>query len=383
MRRRQVIPLAILFASSLSMGACDDFAPSSNHAATAHAGTAPTPSPAAAPTGQAMADSVPPAVSAPPLDPPTVAASTNSRAQSIEAASFSQGPVGKGPSDLMIKVEVLLDRARFSPGVIDGRPGGNVTHALAAFEAARGLAGHGALDGEVIDALTKADGGPVTQDYVITADDEKGPFLGVIPKDMVALSKLKAVSYADSVQELAEKFHMSQGLLRALNPNADFTVAGTSILVVRPASPTLPTAVARLEVDKAANQVRAFDAGGKIVAVYPATVGSTERPAPTGAWAVKAVAPNPDYTYDPKRLTFGDTSKGVLTIPPGPNNPVGSTWIALTKETYGIHGSPDPNLIGKTASHGCVRLTNWDAATLGRAVKKGTPVVFVGETTKT
>lgn len=384
MRRRQVIPLAILLASSLSMGACDDFAPSSSRAAAAPAGTAPAPSPPAAPTGQAMADIAPPAVTAPPLDPPTAAtASTNPRAPSIEAASFSQAPVGRGPSDLMIKVEVLLDRARFSPGVIDGRPGGNVTHALAAFEAAHGLAGRGALDGEVIDALTKADGGPVTQDYVITADDEKGPFLGVVPKDMVALSKLKAVGYADPVQELAEKFHMSQGLLRALNPDVDFTAAGTSILVVRPASPTLPTAVARLEVDKEANQIRAFDAGGKIVAVYPATVGSTERPAPTGALAVKAVATNPDYTYDPKRLTFGDTSKGVLTIPPGPNNPVGSTWIALTKETYGIHGSPDPNLIGKTASHGCVRLTNWDAATLGRAVKKGTPVVFVGQTTKT
>ena len=146
-------------------------------------------------------------------------------------------------------------------------------------------------------------------------------------------------------------------------------------------SSALQTA-ARVEVDKALNQVRALDAGGKLLAVFPATVGSTERPAPDGVWAVKTVVANPNYSYDPKRLTFGDASKGVMTVPPGPNNPVGSTWIALTKETYGIHGTPDPTRIGKTASHGCVRLTNWDAAALGRAVKKGTPVVFVGLETK-
>jgi lipoprotein-anchoring transpeptidase ErfK/SrfK len=99
-------------------------------------------------------------------------------------------------------------------------------------------------------------------------------------------------------------------------------------------------------------------------------------------WAVKSVTPNPDYTYDPKRLTFGNKAGGVLTIKPGPNNPVGSTWIALTVETYGIHGAPDPTEIGKNASHGCVRLTNWDAATLGKAVAKGVPVSFVGETSK-
>jgi lipoprotein-anchoring transpeptidase ErfK/SrfK len=115
-----------------------------------------------------------------------------------------------------------------------------------------------------------------------------------------------------------------------------------------------------------------------LLAVYPATVGSTERPAPDGEWAVRTVAPNPTYTYDPSRLTFGKTEQGKLTIKPGPNNPVGSTWIDLTKDTYGIHGTPDPRQVGKTASHGCVRLTNWDARQLGAAVKKGAVVAFVG-----
>jgi len=135
-------------------------------------------------------------------------------------------------------------------------------------------------------------------------------------------------------------------------------------------------------VDKAVGQVRALGADGAVLGAFPATVGSTERPAPSGQWSVKTVVHDPDYSYDPKRLTFGDRSQGALRVAPGPNNPVGSTWIALTKETYGIHGAPDPTKVGKTASHGCVRLTNWDAATLGRAVTKGTPVVFLGQTSK-
>ena len=130
-------------------------------------------------------------------------------------------------------------------------------------------------------------------------------------------------------------------------------------------------------MDKTTRQVRAFG-GETLLAVYPATVGSTERPAPSGDWAVRTLAPNPTYTYDPSRLTFGKASQGKLTIQPGPNNPVGSTWIDLTKDTYGIHGTPDPRLVGKAASHGCVRLTNWDVRQLSRSVKKGTVVAFVG-----
>jgi lipoprotein-anchoring transpeptidase ErfK/SrfK len=140
--------------------------------------------------------------------------------------------------------------------------------------------------------------------------------------------------------------------------------------------------VASIHVDKAHNQLTARDAAGTIVAVYPATVGSSERPAPKGTWAVRTTAPAPSYTFDPSRLTFKTKGGGneKLTIKPGPNNPVGSTWIDLTRDTYGIHGSPDPRLIGKVASHGCVRLTNWDAHELAAAVKPGTKVVFSGST---
>jgi len=194
---------------------------------------------------------------------------------------------------------------------------------------------------------------------------------------MADQAKLPHLGYTAPIQALAAKFHMDQALLRSLNPGVDFTVAGTRIVVVRPGEAALP-AVARVEVDKSADEVRAYDGGGKLVAAFPATVGSTERPAPSGELAVRFVVANPTYTYDPSRLTFGKAAGGKLTLQAGPNNPVGSTWIELSVETYGIHGAPDPTEIGKTASHGCVRLTNWDAAALGRAVKKGTPVVFVG-----
>jgi lipoprotein-anchoring transpeptidase ErfK/SrfK len=203
-----------------------------------------------------------------------------------------------------------------------------------------------------------------------------GPFQPDIPKDdYEAMAKLPALSYGSLAEALAERFHMDETLLRALNPGPDFATAGASIVVTAVGPDKLAGKVARIEIDKARGQVRVFDDKSVQLAVYPATVGSTERPAPTGEWAVNTVAPAPTYTYDPSRLTFGKP-KGKLTIQPGPNNPVGSTWIDLTKDTYGIHGTPDPSKIGKTESHGCVRLTNWDAAELAKLVKPGVTVEF-------
>ena len=381
MPARQVSILCAALAIGGLLAACDDFKPKSDAASGTPAAPASAPAPAVqaadALAAPASADVPAAAVAQTPLAP-APAGSSDPRAAPIESSVFSGAPRGAAQSPLLIKVEVLLDRAHFSPGVIDGKGGANLRRALAAFEQARGLQGAGALTKADVDALTASDSGPITQDYVITPDDEKGPFIGALPSGFVAQAKLTHLGYLNPLQELSEKFHMDPALIKALNPGADLTVAGTRILVVRPGSGDLSTPVARIEVDKPANQLRALDGGGKIVAVFPATVGSTERPAPSGQWAVKSVTSNPNYVYDPSRLTFGPAEKGKLTIQPGPNNPVGTTWIALTKETYGIHGSPDPTRVGKTASHGCVRLTNWDAAALGRAVKKGVPVVFVG-----
>ncbi len=369
MRPRQAFPSVVLTVLAVTAYGCDNAQPKSAAPATAVA-TTPTPSPAV--------------TSTPPVQPTTTTpAATSPMAQAFETAQPGGAPptTSTAPIPVLLRTEVLLDRAHFSPGVVDGRPGGNLTNALAAYRKAHGLADAPDIDAATLSALTAGDKGAVTQTYVITADDEAGPFIGHVPAGFVAQSKLAKLGYVDVVQELAAKFHMSQPLLKTLNPGVDFTKVGTSLVVIQPGSAPLPQ-VARIEVDKAANQVRAFDTGGKILAVFPATVGSTERPAPSGQWAVVSATPDPYYTYDPSKLTFGPKSKGKLTIKPGPNNPVGTTWIALTKPTYGIHGSPDPQLVGKTASHGCVRLTNWDASTLGKAVTKGTPVLFMGETTK-
>ncbi len=354
--------------SLVLLAACSDPAPADK---TQSAASTATPASVTAPL---PAPDVHPAV----LEVPMIQPSASDLAHPIDTAAWTAEPVTpEAKRNAMLRAQVLLARAHFSPGVIDGQDGGNVKNAIAAFEAAHALPVDGVMDDQVWSALAK-DEQPAVTDYVITEDDAKGPFVAKIPTDMVELSKLPAIGFTSPIEALAEKFHMDEALLKALNPGADFSAAGTKIVVAALGADKLPGTVTRMEVDKSRRQVRAYGDGDVLLAVYPATVGSAERPAPEGDWAVRTTAPNPTYTYDPSRLTFGKASNGKLTIKAGPNNPVGSTWIDLTKDTYGIHGTPDPRLVGKTASHGCVRLTNWDVRQLSLAVKKGTKVAFVG-----
>jgi lipoprotein-anchoring transpeptidase ErfK/SrfK len=304
------------------------------------------------------------------------AAPASPLAQAINQASWP-ATGADARRDAMIRAEVLLARAHFSPGVIDGQDGGNLHAAISAFEAARGLPVDGKLSDPVWSALT-ADTAPGVVTYAITPADVAGPFVPQIPPKYEDQAKLDHLGYSGPLEALAEKFRMDEKLLTALNPGVDLGRPGAVILVASSGADALPAKVATIEVDKTHRQVRAMDASGAVLAVYPATVGSTERPAPSGSFTVKGVARNPTYTYDPSRLTFGDKSMGKLTIRPGPNNPVGVVWIDLSIPTYGIHGTPDPRLVGKTASHGCVRLTNWDALQLAAAVKPGIRVSFVG-----
>lgn len=311
--------------------------------------------------------------------PAVITPSTSAVAQAVDRAVWSpDAPTPEAQRDVMIRAQVLLDRAHFSPGVIDGRDGENVRNAISAFERANDLPQDGQLDADVWAKLT-ADGGPILTDYVITAADANGPYTPEIPKAYEDMARLDRLGFTGPLEALAERFHMDQALLQALNPGADFSVAGTRIIVAAAGPDTLPAKVASIEVDKARKQVRAYDDGGRLLAAYPATVGSADLPTPSGMLAVRTIAPAPTWTYDPSKLHFGDRSAGKLTIKAGPNNPVGAVWIDLTKDTYGIHGAPEPRLVGKTASHGCVRLTNWDAEQLSKAVQKGTRVVFVGE----
>jgi len=367
-------PRQVLFAgvSVLLLAACSEPAPG---------GKAESATTSATDVTAKVADAAalpPPDVHPEPLEVPAIEASTSELARPIDTAAWTAEPVTPAArKNAMLRAQVLLARAHFSPGVIDGQDGGNVKNAIAAFEAAHALPVDGVMDDQVWNALSK-DEQPALTDYLITQDDVKGPFVARIPTDMVELAKLPAIGFTSPAEALAEKFHMDEALLKSLNPGVDFAAAGTKIVVAALGPDKLPGTVARMEVDKTRRQIRAYGDGDVLLAVYPATVGSVERPAPEGEWAVRTTAPNPTYTYDPSRLTFGKASQGKLTIKAGPNNPVGSTWIDLTKDTYGIHGTPDPRMVGKSASHGCVRLTNWDVRQLSLAVKKGTKVAFVG-----
>ena len=317
------------------------------------------------------------------VDAPPLARAINSAAWRTAKDKTSPDWPVKGVDPALIRAEVLLDRAGFSPGVIDGKDGENLRNAAGAYARSKGLTADGRLTDAVFAALTTEDGTPTAQGYEITAEDAAGPFIGDPPKDYEALARLPALSYSTPEQALSEKFHMDIRLLKALNPGADFGRAGTRIVVAAPRLEPRAFSAARIEVDKGVGEVRAYDASNRLVALYPATVGSSERPAPSGTFKVIGVARHPVYYYDPKRLTFQPQgATGKLKIAAGPNNPVGSTWIAITVPTYGIHGSPDPAAIGKRQSHGCVRLTNWDAAELGKAVKKGAKVEFIGREKK-
>lgn len=280
------------------------------------------------------------------------------------------------PSPAIIKAEVLLDRAHASPGVIDGLVGSNLERAVTAFEQMNGLTTDGRLTSQVWAKLTQVSSAPVAGLYKVTAADVAGPFYPDYGENMVAAAKLKATGYDGPEQELAARFHMSQSLLEALNPKADYKHAGAEIVVALPeVQPLAP--VARIEVDKASNSLRAYDDQNRLIASFPVTVGSVEHRSPSGSRKVVDIQYNPIYTYDPSKLTWGPKSHGKFSIQPGPNNPVGLVWIGLNAPGYGIHGAPSPSKIGKTESHGCVRMTNWDALLLAHAVKKGDQVVFV------
>ncbi|ESW68686.1 hypothetical protein X773_28930 [Mesorhizobium sp. LSJC285A00] len=273
-------------------------------------------------------------------------------------------------------LQVLLDRAGASPGVVDGRFGSNVDKALAAYNQITG-SNLRSTDAVGIQAALAQTGGDAFANYTITPEDAAGPYVASIPEDYSQKAQLDRMAYTSVTEALAERFHMDENYLKGLNPEADFSRPGTIIKVAN-FGRLVATPVARIVADKDKKQVFAYDAGGKLVAAYPATIGSADTPSPTGTHTVSRVALDPNYTYNPSiNFKQGQNDK-ILTIPPGPNGPVGSVWIALDKPTYGIHGTPDPSKIGKTESHGCVRLTNWDARELAKLVSSGVTVEFVG-----
>ncbi|WP_280777806.1 L,D-transpeptidase [Rhizobium sp. SG_E_25_P2] len=282
---------------------------------------------------------------------------------------------GKKSQYEITALQVFLDRAGASPGVIDGKMGMNVSKAVAAYDRITGET----LDPNNIEELMTRlgyTGGLPIMEYQITAADAAGPYVAAIPEDYAHKAALPGMNYTSVTEALAERFHMDEGYLKTLNPGVDFTIPGTIVKVVNPGQPK-KAEVARIVADKFRKQVYAYDAADQLVAAYPASIGSSDTPSPSGLHTVERVALNPNYTYNPKiNFQQGNNTK-VLTIPPGPNGPVGTVWIALSKPTYGIHGTPDPSRIGRSQSHGCIRLTNWDATELAKMVKPGVTVEFI------
>ncbi|WP_395647850.1 L,D-transpeptidase family protein [Terricaulis sp.] len=313
----------------------------------------------------------------PAIPDPAVPTASTQTAGAATGGAQQEATVAEGVhyDAAMVRIEVLLDRAHFSPGVIDGYNGENVQKAVRAYQTAHGMTVNGQADEALLQALTAQDSAPALIAYRITAEDVRGPFAPV-PQDLEAMSRLEHVGYTSAREALAEKFHMDEDLLQTLNPGVDFTRAGAEIVVASTGG-NLGAQVASITVDKDAGAVLGYDARGALIAYYPATIGSADAPAPSGDYTVRGVAMNPTYRYDPARLpTFGRRNHGALNIAAGPNNPVGAVWIALSADTYGIHGAPFPDQVSKTQSHGCVRLTNWDAIELGQAVSVGVPVRF-------
>jgi lipoprotein-anchoring transpeptidase ErfK/SrfK len=305
-------------------------------------------------------------------------ATTKLDANAINNANWNAAAArSKQISPQIIKAQVLLARARYSPGEIDGRDGENFKKALAAFAADAGIAASG-LNEDVWTKLTVAASAPIVIDYTLREEDVRGPFLEKMPRKLEDMKDLPAVDYTSARERLAERFHIGEALLTALNPGQKFDRAGDTIQVVDVAVPALPNRVTRIEVDKGKQVLRAFDQNGVNLATYPVTVGSAEKPAPSGTLKVTSVNKNPTYRYNPDYAFKGVKSRKPFTINPGANNPVGLVWIGLSSEGYGIHGTPEPGKVSKTESHGCVRMTNWDALQLADAVKKGVTVEFLG-----
>ncbi len=278
--------------------------------------------------------------------------------------------------------QVLLDRQGFSPGEIDGKPGANFAHALAAFQSVKKLTAApkpdcdtwGALEGESTEATTS---------YTVTEQDVKGPFEENIPRNLVEQATLPALAYKSAIELIGERFHASPALLQRLNPGATFA-AGDAIKVpnVTPFDATAKPAAAQaaagveVKVTRDDSSLRVSSADGSVVFFAPVTTGSEKDPLPTGDYKVTAVTWQPAFHYNPDLFWDAKATDEKATIKPGPNNPVGVMWISLSLEHYGIHGTPEPGNVGHTESHGCVRLTNWDAARLATLVKAGTRVLF-------
>jgi lipoprotein-anchoring transpeptidase ErfK/SrfK len=311
--------------------------------------------------------------------PTTAVASASSAAPINRATTTRVGPGSSGPA--VLRLEILLDRAHFSCGEIDGRYDQNLKNAIEAYQLANQLRVDGVV-GPSVWQLLNQDSADAVIEHTISAADIAGPFDKNIPTDWVARSKLKGMYYASPLQEFTGKYHATEALLKRLNPGQSFDRVGEEILVpnviTRSAGRAASVVITGLNTKERirAASVEALDSAGKVLFYATANVGGAHDPLPVGKWKVTDIVHNPWYNYNSDLFWDPENPNTKAKIPPGPNGPVGLVWIGISKPHYGMHGASDPGLIGRTYSDGCVRMTNWDALELAKLVEVGTPVIM-------
>lgn len=272
-----------------------------------------------------------------------------------------------------LALQVLLDRQNLSCNCVDGMWGMRTEVALVTWQTLHGLPATGIPDASVLEALG-GDTNVLTR-YTVTTNDLAG--LAPVPLAWEERAKLPALTYETVQEMLAEKGHTSQRALERLNPQAAWPnpPAGTEV-VLPDCACAKPERAGSIRIALARMEITVFNAEGKLVALFPCSIAREKSKRPDGEVAVKTIAPNPNYTYDPQLFEPGGAKKTKLVIPPGPNNPVGLAWIGLSLQGYGMHGTPIPEHIGRAESKGCFRLANWNAVKLLGMVWPGVPVVI-------
>ena len=269
----------------------------------------------------------------------------------------------------VLRAQILLDRAHFSVGEIDGTFGENMENTVKAYQASHNIQADGMLDQNTWTALNQ-DTQPALVPYAINPTDVAGPFYK-IPADMMKQAKLPGLGYSSAAEELGERFHINPKILKDLNPGKQLDHAGEQIMVPNITRPPITAQPALVVVKKSCSCLEVFDSQNQLLAHYAATMGSQHDPLPVGDWKIEKPQWNPVFNYNSKLFWDANDKHAKARIKPGPNNPVGVVWIGISKEHYGIHGTPEPSTIGKAQSHGCIRLTNWDATELSNMVKPG------------
>lgn len=316
----------------------------------------------------------------------------------LAAAPLGAQASAAAPDATIMHVQVILDHLGFGPGVIDGREGKSLVAALKGFQESRGLTQSGRIDQPTLQALYPYRAQRPVVTVALTPEMLAGPFVNPTPKDPLEQARLPSLAYRNQLEKLSEMFHTTPQTIVALNPRGTKLAPGVRVRfpnalpTSRDYDPKLPAdwratltglnvdanqpRGAKVVVDKSDEVLRVLDKDGKLVAQFMATMGSEHDPLPIGTWTIKGPAYNPPFHYNAALFWDANDKDKKALLPPGPNGPVGVVWLDLSKPHYGIHGTPSPQTIGRAESHGCIRLTNWDAARLALMVKAGTPAVF-------